>query len=326
MRPTRVILFGDGGWAAGTLARLCAEGHEVVAVVARAHPSDGQLAAAAARLAVPVIRPARVNAAASVAALAALSPDLVLSVAYDQILRAPILALAPLGSLNVHAGKLPTYRGRNVVNWAILNGETEIGLTVHHMDDGIDTGDVILQRTLPIGWTDDYAVVLARVVAAVPEIVAEAVAQLLDGRAVRRPQDHARATYYGGRGPGDEWLDWRASSRDLHNKVRGITRPGPGARTILDGRPVVVWRAHWEPTWPCYLATPGQVVGRDRRGVLVKTGDSTLLLLEVQQGDERAAIPDWPIGTRLGVDANVMLSALVGRLETLEARLGEEVS
>ncbi len=325
MKPARVLLFGDGGWAAETLLRLAADGREIAAVVARAQPTDGSLAAAAARLDVPVLRPARVNCAASVAALAALTPDLILSVAYDQILKPTILRLAPLGSLNVHAGKLPGYRGRNVVNWAILNGETEIGLTVHFMDEGIDTGDVVLQRTLPIGWTDDYSTVLASVVAAVPDIVAEAVAQILSGRAVRQPQDHMLATYYGGRGPGDEWLDWSASSRDLHNKVRGITRPGPGAQTLLDGRRLIVWRAHWDPAWPCYRATPGQVVGRDSHGVMVKTGDSTLQLIEVQRGNETAAVPDWPIGTRLGTDVNAMLTALIGRLETLEARQGEEV-
>lgn len=324
--PARVMLFGDGRWAAETLVRLAGDGHDLAAVVVRARPSDGTLAAAAARLAIPVLRPARINAAPSVAALAALSPDLILSVAYDQILRQPVLGLAPLGCLNVHAGKLPRYRGRNVVNWAIMNGETEIGVTVHYMDEGIDTGDVVLQSTLPVGWTDDYATVLARVVAAVPALAADAVAQVVSGRAQRQPQDHALGTYFGGRGPGDEWLDWHDDSRDLHNKVRAITRPGPGARTLVNGRPVIVWRAHWEPTWPCYLATPGQVVGRHPEGTLVKTGDSTLLLREVQQGDEPPTAPDWPIGTRLGTDVAATLATLLGRLETLEARQGEEVS
>jgi methionyl-tRNA formyltransferase len=323
--PARVMLFGDGRWAADTLLRLAADGHQLAAVVARARPSDGTLGAAAARLGVPVLRPASVNSEQSVAALAALEPDLVLSVAYDQILRAPVLSLAPLGCLNVHAGKLPRYRGRNVVNWAIINGETEIGLTVHHMDEGIDTGDIVLQRTLPIGWTDDYATVLARVVDAVPALAAEAVAGVVAGSAERRPQDAAQGTYFGGRGPGDEWLDWRGGSRELHNKVRAITRPGPGARTMLNDRAVVVWRAHWEPTWPTYVATPGQVVGRHPDGLLVKTGDSTLLLLEVQQGDEPPARPAWPIGTRLGIDVAAAVATLLRRLETLEARQGQEV-
>lgn len=323
--PARVMLFGDGRWAAETLLRLADDGHQLVAVVVRARPSDGTLAAAAARLAVPVLRPASVNSAPSVAALAALAPDVILSVAYDQILRAPVLVIPPLGCLNVHAGKLPRYRGRNVVNWAIINGETEIGVTVHHMDEGIDTGDIVLQRTLPIGWTDDYATVLARVVDAVPGLAAEAVAQLADGRAARLPQGDSLGTYFGGRGPGDEWLDWHDGSRGLHNKVRAITRPGPGARTMLDDRPVVVWRAHWEPTWPVYTATPGQVVGRRAEGVLVKTGDSTLLLLEVQQGDEPSGRPAWPVGTRLGTDVAAAVATLRRRLETLEARQGQEV-
>lgn len=321
----RVILLGDGRWAADALLRLAADGHRPVAVLGRRSPSDGALAAAAARLGLPLLRPERVNAASNVTMLAGLEPDLLLSVAYDQILRAPVLAVPRLGCLNVHAGSLPRYRGRNVINWAIINGESEIGVTVHHMDEGVDTGDIVLQRTLPIGWTDDYATVLARVVEAVPGLLSEAVALVAAGRAERRPQDHAMGTYFGGRGPGDEWLDWGASSRELHNKVRAITRPGPGARTWLEGEPVRVWRAHWEPGWPRYLATPGQVVGRRAEGVVVKTGDSTLLLCEVQQGDGAPTVPSWPTGTRLGADPWAMVTALLHRLEVLEARQGEEV-
>ena len=105
------------------------------------------------------------------------SPDLNLSVSYDQIIRRPLLEAAPLGFVNFHAGKLPIYRGRNVVNWALINGETEIGLTAHFMDEGIDTGDILLQRTLPIAWTDTYGDVLSRVVDAFPDLVRDAVAR-----------------------------------------------------------------------------------------------------------------------------------------------------
>jgi methionyl-tRNA formyltransferase len=128
-------------------------------------------------------------------------------------------------------------------------------------------------------------------------------------KATRTAQDHANATYFGGRGDGDEWLDWSDTSRNLHNKVRGIARPGPGARTTVDGQSVVIWSAFYEPAWPAYLATPGQVVGRRHDGALVKTGDSVLLIREIQVGSAPPSAPRWKIGTRLGAGTPASRSA-----------------
>jgi methionyl-tRNA formyltransferase len=306
----RTVLFGDGAWAALSLRRLLAEGHEVAAVVGRSRPSDAALAEAAAELRVPLHSPRRVNDPAFVQALAELRPELGLSIAYDQILRAPLRAVPRLGFVNFHAGMLPRYRGRNVVNWAILNGETEIGLTAHCVDDGIDTGDILLQRSLPIGWTDGYGDVLQRVVAAMPDVVAETVAGLACDALQAQPQSEA-GTYFSGRQDGDEWLDWTDSSVNLHNKVRAINRPGPGARTLDGGSIVTIWRAYCDPTWPRYLAIPGQVVGRRPEGALVKTGDSTLLVLDVQYAGQPSEPPQWPIGKRLGLDIMAAVSALL---------------
>lgn len=320
-RTARVLLYGDGSWAAATLVRLLAEGHEVPAVVLRARPSDGTLAEAAHAAGVPVLQFGRANGADALDAVRALAPEVILSVAFNEILRAPLLELARVGCINVHAGKLPEYRGRNVINWALINGETEIGVTAHLMDEGIDTGDLLLQQLVPVGWTDGYGDVLARVVEAVPRVAAEAVAGLASGHLRPQPQLDAWATYFGGRGPDDEWLDWSASSRALHNKIRAITRPAPGARTLLGRAPVVIWRALWEPGWPVYTATPGQVVGYREGGTLVKTGDSTLLVLEAELPDDPPAAPHWPIGTRLGPPALPTLMSLLDRVERLEARL-----
>jgi methionyl-tRNA formyltransferase len=194
---------------------------------------------------------------------------------------------------------LPKYRGRNVVNWAIINGEREIGLTAHFINEGIDTGDIIMQRSLPIGWTDTYGEVLSRVVDAFPSLVCDTVQQIADGKAQARPQDHLQATYFGGREEGDEWLDWSDTSLNLHNKIRAITRPGPGARTMLGEETIVIWRAFYDPSWAKYIAIPGQVVGRAKDGVIIKTGDSTLLIQEVQPHSDGSGTPAWRIGTRL---------------------------
>jgi methionyl-tRNA formyltransferase len=308
--PLRIALFGDGAWAADTATRLAEAGHCLAVVVLRRRPTGPELAARARQLGAPLLQPDDVNSQATVASLRAFAPDLGVSVAYDQILRRGILALPRLGCINAHAGKLPAYRGRNVINWAIINGETELGLTTHVVDEGIDTGPILGQCTVPIGWTDTYGAVLARAVQVLPGLVEETVASLARGEASPRPQLE-RGTYFPGRREGDEWIDWSATSARLHNLVRAITRPGPGALTALDGQAVRIWRAYWDPAWPRYLATPGAVVGREPgRGMLVKTGDSTLLVTEVQVGDSAPAMPHWQVGTRLQVAAAPKLEHL----------------
>ena len=313
----KILFFGDGLWAANSLRRIVASGWSVGAVVLRRQPSGEALAEAARQFDLQVLKPGNVNSPEFLEIVRAFAPDLNVSVSYDQIVRRPLLDTAPLGFINFHAGKLPFYRGKNVVNWALINGETEIGITGHYMDEGIDTGDIVLQRTLPIGWTDTYGDVLDRVVDAFPDLVETTLAMIASGSAVRRRQSHLPGTYFAARREGDEWLDWSDSSRNLHNKVRAITRPGPGARTLSAGQPFIIWRAFWEPTWPGYLATPGEVVGRNSEGVFVKTGDSTLLILEVGVPGRPSDVPAWPPGTRLasGSDPTAPLSRRIRVLE-----------
>jgi methionyl-tRNA formyltransferase len=297
----RIVLLGDGRWAALTLRALQAAGHDACGVVLRQRPSDPTLAEAAAELRVPTFQPQRSDPTGLRAWIGEKAPDLLVSVAFDQILREPDRRQARLGALNFHAGKLPFYRGRNVINWAIINGEEEIGITGHWMDDGIDTGDIVLQRTLPIGWTDTYGDVLERVTAAIPSLAVDTVELVAAGRGAGRVQRALPGTYCGGRGPGDEWFEWSAASEYLHNFIRAITRPGPGARTSLRGEEIIVWAAFFDRAWPRYLGNPGQVVGRSPDGVVVKTGDSTLLLTEVESRAGGRGIPAWPVGTRLDV-------------------------
>jgi methionyl-tRNA formyltransferase len=296
----RVLFFGDGDWAAKSLERVAARWN-VAAVVLRHRPSSPSLEEAAKALSLPRLQPERANAPEFVAAVAALAPDLNVSVSYDQIVRRALRESARLGFLNFHAGMLPNYRGRSVVNWAILNGETEIGMTSHWMDDGVDTGDIVLQRSLPIGWTDTYGELLRRVVAAFPDLVVDALEAIASGTATRRPQAHLAGSYFRVRGPGDEWLDWSDTSRNLHNKIRAISEPGPGARTLRGETPVTIWRAWADPAAPASGSPgePGVVVGGGSDGVAVATGESLLYLQDVEVSGRRG-VPDWPAGTSLG--------------------------
>ena len=293
-------------------------------MVVRTTSNDQTLITAASKMGLPVFQPKSVNDPAFVAEIAALKPDLNLSISYNQILRPPWIDLAPQGFVNFHAGKLPNYRGRNVINWALINGETEIGLTAHFIDEGIDTGDIISQQTLPVAWTDTYGDVLEATTAALPDLVSKTVRLISDGQAQRQPQSHLPGTYYAGREDGDEWLDWSDTSFNLHNKVRAITDPGPGARTILGEKTVIIWRAYYDPQWPSYIATPGQIVGRGPdEGVVVKTGDSTLLIKEAQLDGGNRKTPTWATGTRFGINWQANLSALQSELRRLKSESGD---
>ena len=317
----RIVLFGDGKWAANSLARLHEVGFVMVGVVVRTRPSDDSLSDEAGALNVPIFQPPAVNSTDFLAMVSSLAPDLCLSISYDQILRAPLLATPRLGFVNFHAGKLPRYRGRNIINWAIINGEPEIGLTAHFMDEGIDTGDIILQKTFSITWSDTYGTVLQRIVEAFPEFVLEAVKQVATGSARPVKQELVQGTYFGGRENGDEWLDWSDTSTNLYNKIRAITHPGPGARTLDDDKEVIIWNSAYDTSWPKYIATPGQVVGRDAAGALVKTGDSVLLVTEIQFQNCECEVPAWRIGTRLGMNPMRIYKTLMKRIEELESQL-----
>lgn len=320
----KILFIGDGKWGTGSLARLLTEKKQIVGLVVRKNPTDPDLISLAEENGLAVFKPDSVNSPQFIETVKTLNPDLNLSVSYDQIFKKEIRRTAPLGLINFHAGKLPFYRGRNVINWTLINGEEEIGITAHYVDDGIDTGDIILQRSLPIFWVDTYGDVLKRVVEAFPELVSDAVDLIAKGRVEPKSQKDLPHTYFAARGEGDEWIDWQDSSRNIYNKVRAISHPGPGARTVFSQKVVKIWKAVYNPDWPAYRATPGQVVGRIAgRGVMVKTGDSVLEVTSVETGTQGVFVPGWPVGTRLGLNPADVLNALVTRVEKLERELKE---
>jgi methionyl-tRNA formyltransferase len=295
---TALVYFGDGLWATRCLEKLLSDGHRALAVVGRSNPSDTSLQELAKARGITLLTPGKVNAEDFVERIRALRPELNISMSYNQILRRPIIDTAPLGFINCHAGKLPRYRGRNVINWALINNETEIGLTIHYVNEGIDTGDIILQHCLPMAWTDGYGDVLSAVRDAFPGLLSRAVSLLAVGKAPRQPQNHALASYFTARREGDEWIDWRDSSLNIYNKIRAITAPGAGARARMAGERITLWRARYETAWPAYIATPGEVVGREDGGIRVKTGDSTILLTEIE-----STKISFPIGARFELAA-----------------------
>ncbi len=191
---------------------------------------------------IPVITPQDPNAPDIVARIAACKPDFVFSFYYRLMLGPALLALPPRGALNMHGSLLPKYRGRVPINWAIIHGETETGATLHYMTGKPDAGDIVAQRAVPILPDDTAKDVFNKVTQAAGSLLEQTMPALAAGIAPRVPQDLSRGSYFGGRGPEDGIIDWSMDATSIHNLVRAVAPPYPGAGTTLGGRPARVLR------------------------------------------------------------------------------------
>jgi methionyl-tRNA formyltransferase len=193
-----------------------------------------------------------------------------------------IRQLFPRGCFGVHASLLPRYRGGAPLNWALLNGDTEAGVSLFELADGVDYGVLYDQRRFPIGPDDYIGDVLRTAEAVILEMLADAIPPLLTGSLKGRAQEGV-TSYSLQRGPSDGVIDWRRPAADIARLVRSISRPYPGAHTTLDGMPLVIWRARVAERAPRVYGAPGQIVRLDEMPLpAVVTGDGLLLIEEVE--------------------------------------------
>lgn len=178
-----------------------------------------------------------------IAEIAAMRPAVIYSFYYRNLLPEPLIALAPLGAFNLHGSLLPKYRGRAPVNWMLVNGEREGGVTLHHMVARADAGDIVAQRAVEITDDDDALTLYRKIVPAGAALVRECHPLIVAGRAPRRSQDLEAGSYFGRRRPEDGRIDWNWPARRIFNLVRAVTHPYPGAFCFVDGRKLYVWRA-----------------------------------------------------------------------------------
>ena len=282
----RVLFAGNQERGLVCLRALLDAGHDVVGVIA--HPTGaarGGVAEEGANHGIRVFRPPDVNEKSVVGELAALAPDVVALVGYGQILRQPLLDLAPRGGINLHGGRLPQYRGSSPMNWAMINGEREITLSAILLASGVDTGDVIGERTFSIGEDETIAEVQARANALFPELLVDVVDQVDRGVVERRPQDEAEAAYWPLRFPDDGLIVWDLlTAAQVHNRVRALVPPYPGAFTFWRGRRVMLLRSRLESRR--VIGEPGRIYAVDPGGVLVCAADRCLRVTEAVLDDD----------------------------------------
>lgn len=286
----RIVFMGTPGFAVPSLEKLVKAGHQVVGVFSQPDKPVGRhqnrlqptpVKERAQIYGIPVYQPERLRDGAALAVLQELDPELIVVAAYGRFLPDDILALPPKGCINVHSSLLPKYRGSAPINWAILNGERETGVTIMHMAREMDAGDIILQRATLIGEIEDASSLYDRLAVIGGELLIEAVDQIESGTACRVPQDHGKATPAPMLSKALSPVDWTRSAQEIFNQIRGLY-PWPGASTTaLTGEPVKLWAA--QAVEERADSAPGTVIAAGKQGIDVACGDGQVLrILELQ--------------------------------------------
>ncbi len=290
----KVLFMGTPQFAADSLRALVDARHDIRAVVTRPDAAAGRgrpvkpsaVKALAVDLGLPVVQPAGVRSEALLREMTALAPDILVVVAFGRILPRPLLDVAPLGAVNVHASLLPRYRGAAPIAWAIAGMERETGVTTQRMIERLDAGDILVQRSIPIAPDDTAATLERRLAALGSSVLVETLAGLASGTIVPRPQDESLATQAPPLTKEDGRIDWSRAARVIEARVRAFD-PWPGAHLILPrgGKRLIVWKARPEPGR--FADEPGTVTGVNPEVVVACGSHEGVALLEVQPEGRR---------------------------------------
>jgi methionyl-tRNA formyltransferase len=303
----RLVFLGTPAFAVPSLDALHRAGHEIAAVVAQPDRPAGRGQALrepatkswARAHGIPVLQPEKVRDGRLAAELAGLAPDVLGVAAYGRILGTDLLTLAPYGALNVHGSLLPAHRGAAPIQWAIASGEAETGVSIMQMDEGLDTGDVLLQRTIEIAPDDTTASLAPRLAALGGEALGEALGLLARGALVPVRQDASRATLARLLEREDGRVDFARGAGEIAARLRGFT-PWPGAFTTLEGRTLKLLEAVPAPAAEAPDGPPGSATVVPGRGLAVACGGGTALLVTRVQPEGKPAQPaaDFANGLR----------------------------
>jgi len=303
----RTVFMGTPDFALQTLQGLIDAGCKMVGVYTQPDRPKGrgkQLAAPpvkelAQKHDIPVYQPLKLRQPEAVAELEALAPDLIVVVAYGQILPKSVLEIPAHGCINVHASLLPKYRGAAPINKAIIDGETETGITTMYMDVGLDTGDMLVKKTLSIGPEETAGELHDRLASLGRETMEETLRQLCAGTLQREVQDDEQSTYASMMKKEDGRIDWNLSAQEIHNHVRGLD-PWPGAYTTINGELLKLAETSPEAA----EGLPGSVIAADKNGVCVACGSGSLRIQQLQlAGRKRLAAADFLRGCPLQAGA-----------------------
>ena len=300
----RIVFMGTPEFAVASLKRLVEDGHEICGVFTQPDKPKNRgmklvfppVKEFALSQGLPVFQPESMKEESAVELLRSLKPELSVVAAYGQILPQEALQVPALGSINVHASLLPRYRGAAPINWAILNGETETGVTIMHMAKKLDAGDIVTVRRTPIDPNEDAETLFARLAELGAQLLSETIPLIESGAATRTPQDEAQSTYAPMLSRALSPIDWKRPSRVILDQIRGLI-PWPVASTVLDGKTLKIYQAQ-----PCKATNevPG-MMRAVKGGIEAACGDGQSILITFLQpeGGKRMSASAYLNGRRI---------------------------
>jgi methionyl-tRNA formyltransferase len=307
MKPLRILFMGTPDFALPTLQALLDGPDTVVGVVCQPDRKKGRgkkllpppIKTKALAVGLPVLQPTNIRTDAFLEEVRALAPDLIVVAAYGKILPGSLLNFPPMGTINVHGSLLPKYRGAAPIQWALINGDKETGVTIMQMDVGMDTGDILLPAKLPITDTDTAGTLFEKLAHLGGKTLLEALALFKEGKLKGIKQDDALATEASMLTKEQGHIDWNRPARELHCLIRGLD-PWPSAYGFLGKKrfrffsPEVVAYAGRE--------TPATICRADKQGLLIATGQDALLIREIQpEGKKRMTVAACLCGTSFSI-------------------------
>jgi methionyl-tRNA formyltransferase len=308
MSNLRVVFMGTPDFAVPCLNILMKDGYNVVAVVTQPDRPKGRgqkLAQSPVKLAamaygLPVLQPKKVKDSEFQNELLLLNPDIIIVVAFGQLLPQPILDVPPLGCVNVHASLLPMYRGAAPIHWSVIKGDKVTGVTTMYMDIGMDTGDMILKEEVSILETETTGDVHDKLKSTGAKVLSETMKLIVNKNAPRIAQDNERATYATMLTRELEGIQWQNSAVAIHNLVRGLN-PWPGAYCSYQGKNLKIWQTKIHQI-DDVVTKPGRIAKITNDGFVVETGQGMLEILEIQPASKRRmSAKDFICGYGLGV-------------------------
>jgi methionyl-tRNA formyltransferase len=282
--------FADGPWSHKAFEKIVNDNEIFISFICvRYDTKDETLKNYAKKYNIAYIKHANINSEEFITTIKKYKCDLFVSMSFNQIFKSEIIDLTKYKIINCHAGKLPFYRGRNILNWALINDEKEFGITVHYVDEGIDTGDIILQRNYKISDEDNYQTLLERAYIDCSNILYDAIILFKKGfvEAIEQKQIHPIGFYCSQRKIGDEVLNWNQTSREIFNFVRAICQPGPMARSFINNKEMKINKVLFIENAPIYKCVIGSILNKEKDGsFLVKTKDSFIKVIDYDFDDK----------------------------------------
>lgn len=279
--------MGTSNFAIPSFLKIYKTGCPILVVVTRPDRPKGRglqissppIVEEAKKLNIPLLQPEKLNDIFP--ELNSMAPDLIVVVAYGKMLPSSILKLPRLGCINLHPSLLPKYRGAAPIEGAIIAGETETGVTITFIDEGVDSGDVVMQRRVPIGEDETGGELAERLAVDGAELLLLTIKELEKGGIIRTPQNHALHTMTSPIKSGDCLIYWEWPAQKIVNLIRALS-PQVGAYTFWKGKRLKVWKAQNSSFCASYYGQPGMFMGIEKDGVMVKAGEGAVKLLEVQ--------------------------------------------